>query len=116
MIVIFAAMISGDSWVQLALLTVAIVLIGAMKGAIRTAAINELLPEWRSQLQQWSWVWTALAPVVPFLFAWNFLNSLVTKRNMVARGRYELVSPSLTRILMVKYVWRVTEQPSYSLR
>ncbi len=79
-IVIFAAMISGDSWVQLALLTVVIVLIAVMKGAIRTAAINELLPEWRSQLQQWSWVWMALAPVVPFLFAWNFLNSLVTKR------------------------------------
>ncbi len=98
-IVIFAAMISGDSWVQLALLTVVIVLVAAMKGAIRTAAINELLPEWRSQLQQWSWVWMALAPVVPFLFAWNFLNSLVTKRIRWRGVRYELVSPSLTRIL-----------------
>jgi len=97
--VILVAMVDGDPWGQLALLALAIPLISAMKGALRTAAINELLPEWRSQLQEWPWVWIALAPVVPFLFAWNFLVSLTTRRIRWRGIRYELVSPSVTRII-----------------
>ena len=35
-----------------------------------------------------------LAPIVSFLFAWNFLASLVTKRIHWRGIRYELVSPN----------------------
>lgn len=98
-IVILMTMVAGDPWVQLALIALVIPLLAAMKGALRTMAVNELLPEWKVQLGQWSWVWTALAPVVPFLFAWNFIMSLLTKRIRWRGIRYELVSPSVTRIL-----------------
>lgn len=98
-IVILMTMVAGDPWVQLALIALVIPLLAAMKGALRTMAANELLPEWRAPLGQWSWVWTALAPVVPFLFAWNFIASLLTRRIRWRGIRYELVSPSVTRIL-----------------
>lgn len=98
-VVILATMISGDPWVQLALLEVAPLLLAGMKGALRTAAVEQLLPEWKSKLSQWAWVWIALAPLVPFLFSWNFLSSLATKRIRWRGIRYELVSPSTTRIL-----------------
>lgn len=70
-----------------------------MKGAMRTIAVNELLPEWKGKLQEWGWVWMALAPIVPFLFSWNFILSLLTKRIRWRGVRYELVSPTTTRIL-----------------
>ena len=73
--------------------------LAAMKGVLRTIAVDEMLPEWKAQLNQWSWVWTALAPVVPFLFAWNFIASLLTRRIRWRNVRYELVSPSITRVL-----------------
>lgn len=97
--VILAAMIAGDPWIQLALIALAIPLLAAMKGAVRTIAVSELLPEWKPQLDPWSWTWTALAPVVPFLFSWNFLMSLATRRMRWRGIRYELVSPNVTRIL-----------------
>jgi len=93
-VAILLLMIDGDPWTYLALLTFLILLLSAMKGAIRTIAINELLPEWKARMQDWSWVWMGLAPVVPFLFSFNFLASLLTRRIL-----YELVSPGVTRIL-----------------
>jgi ceramide glucosyltransferase len=97
--VILGSMMDGDPWGQLALLALAVFLLSAMKGAMRTAAVNDLLPEWKAKLQEWGWVWIALAPIVPFLFSWNFLSSLVTKQIRWRGIRYELVSPSMTRIL-----------------
>jgi hypothetical protein len=44
-------------------------------------------------------VWIALAALVPFLFSWNFISSLTTRRIRWRGIRYELVSPSVTRIL-----------------
>ena len=96
---IFIRMIAGDTWIELALITFVIPLLAAMKGALRTVAVDELLPQWRGPLKKWNWVWMALAPVVSFLFAWNFLASLLTKRIRWRGIRYELVSPSTTRIL-----------------
>jgi len=98
-VVVLAEMIAGDPWGQLALLTLAIPLLAAMKGALRTMAVNEMLPEWKGKLSEWAWVWMALAPIVPFLFSWNFLQSLMTKRIKWRGIRYELVSPNATRIL-----------------
>jgi ceramide glucosyltransferase len=98
-IVILGAMIGGDPWGQLLLLTLGIPLLAAMKGALRTIAVNELLPEWKAQLRDWSWVWTAFAPIVPFLYSWNFIASLLTKQIRWRGIRYELVSPNVTRVL-----------------
>jgi ceramide glucosyltransferase len=98
-IVILVTLTGGDPWGQLFLLALAIPLLAAMKGAIRTMAILELMPDQKSRLGEWGWVWTVLAPVVPFLFSWNFLTSLATKTIRWRGIRYELVSPSTTRIL-----------------
>jgi len=97
--VILSTMIEGDPWGQLVLLALGIPLLAAMKGAMRTIAVLELLPEWKAKLQEWGWVWFALAPVVSFLFSWNFISSVLTKRIRWRGIRYELVSPTVTRIL-----------------
>ena len=98
-VTILTAMISGDPWVQLALIAAVIPLLSAMKGALRTVVVNDLMPEWKARLNEWSWAWTILAPVVPFLFAWNFLASLVSKTIRWRGIRYEMVSPTMTRVL-----------------
>ena len=98
-IVILVTMIGGDPWGQLFLLTFVFPMLAAMKGAIRTIAVLELLPEWKGKLGDWAWVWTVLAPVVPFLFSWNFLTSLTTKTIRWRGIRYQLISPNMTRVL-----------------
>ncbi|MGH9687368.1 MAG: glycosyltransferase [Candidatus Acidiferrales bacterium] len=98
-IVILASMVTGDPWFNLLLIALVVPLLAAMKGAIRTIAVSELLPEWKAQLSQWSWVWTLLAPAVPFLFSWNFIASLLSRRTRWRGIRYELVSPTITRVL-----------------
>jgi cellulose synthase/poly-beta-1,6-N-acetylglucosamine synthase-like glycosyltransferase len=98
-VVIVGTMIDGDPWIQLALMLLVMILLATAKGALRTVAVGEMLPEWKAQLNQWGWVWTALAPVVPFLFSWNFIASLLTRRIRWRNIRYELVSPNVTRVL-----------------
>ena len=88
-----------DPWGNLLLLTLAIPLLSALKGTLRTIAAIELLPEWRTQLNTWSWVWTALAPVVPVLFTYNFVASLINKKILWRGIRYELNGPNETRIV-----------------
>jgi ceramide glucosyltransferase len=98
-VVIVAQMISGDPWMQLALIAFVIPLLAAMKGALRTVAVEELMPQWKGPLKKSNWVWMTLAPVVPFLFSWNFIASLLTKRIRWRGVRYELVSPAVTHVL-----------------
>ena len=95
----FNEMVEGDPWVNLALITLVVPLLAAMKGVIRTIAVNELLPEYRAKLREWGWVWSLLAPAIPFLFSWNFIISLVSKRIQWRGIRYELVAANQTRIL-----------------
>jgi ceramide glucosyltransferase len=96
---ILATMAGGDPWIQLVLVTLVVLVLPAMKGALRTIAVLEMLPEWKAQLGQWSWVWTVLAPFVSFLFALNFIASLLTKTIRWRGIRYELVAPDETRVL-----------------
>lgn len=102
---VYAAVVVGiligadDPWVQPALMALVIPLLAAMKGALRTVAVSELLPDWKVQLHRSSWVWTVLAPIVPFLFSWNFVASLLTRRIRWRGILYELVSPNETRVL-----------------
>jgi ceramide glucosyltransferase len=98
-VVIVTAMFASDPWIQMFLMALVVPLLAAIKGALRTVAIVELLPEWKKQLNEWGWVWFGLAPVVPFLFSWNFLASLFTRRIRWRNVRYELVSPTSTRVL-----------------
>jgi len=98
-VVILVAMTGGDPWFQLAVIALMVPLLAAMKGALRTVAVDELMPEWKVVLKKWNWVWVALAPVVPFLFSLNFITSLATKRLRWRGIRYELVSEGTTRIL-----------------
>jgi cellulose synthase/poly-beta-1,6-N-acetylglucosamine synthase-like glycosyltransferase len=98
-VVIVAAMAAGDPWFDLFLMAAAIPLLAAIKGALRGVAAREVLPEWRRQIDEWIWVWPAMAPVVPFLFSWNFLASLMGKQIRWRNVRYELVSPGMTRVL-----------------
>jgi len=95
----FSTMVDGDPWVQLALITLVVPLLAVMKGVIRTIAVNELLPEWRGKLREWGWVWSLMAPIVPFLFSWNFILSLVSKRIRWRGIRYELIAANQVRIL-----------------
>jgi cellulose synthase/poly-beta-1,6-N-acetylglucosamine synthase-like glycosyltransferase len=97
--VILYSMVDVDPWGQLLLLTLAIPLLAAMKGAMRTIAVSEAMPESKAKLQEWSWVSPVFAPVVPFLFSWNFIASLLTKSIRWRGIRYELVSPNMTRII-----------------
>jgi ceramide glucosyltransferase len=98
-IVILTAMIGSDPWGQLALMALVAPLLAAMKGAMRTIAVSEVLPEWKAKLQEWGWAWMALAPIVPFLFSWNFIQSLLTNKIRWRGIRYELVSVNEPRIL-----------------
>jgi ceramide glucosyltransferase len=97
--VILITMAGGDPWINLALMAFVILLLSAMKGALRTVVASEMLPEWKTQISQWGWVWFVLAPIVPFLFTWNFIMSFLTKTIRWRNIRYELVSPSVTRVL-----------------
>jgi cellulose synthase/poly-beta-1,6-N-acetylglucosamine synthase-like glycosyltransferase len=99
LVTIVTAMISGDPWGQFLLMAAVIPLLTAIKGAIRTVAVLDLLPEWKAKLNEWSWVWTVLAPLASFLFAWNFLVSIVSKTIRWRGIRYEMISPSMTRVL-----------------
>ncbi len=97
--VIVASIIDRAPWVQLALIALVIPLLAAMKGALRTVAVDELMPQWKGPLKKCNWVWMTLAPLVSFLFAWNFIASLLTKRIRWRGIRYELVSPLTTHVL-----------------
>jgi len=97
--ILIAQLFSGDPWILMAMLVLTIPLLSAMKGAVRTIAIAELLPEWKAKMREWSWIWTALAPVVPFIFFWNFCVSLVTRKIRWRGMRYHLISMNQTQIL-----------------
>ena len=97
--VIFYCMADGVPWGQLFALLLAIPLLAAMKGALRTIVVGEAMPVWKAKINQYAWVWPLLAPLVPFLFVWNFVMSLITKRIRWRGIRYELLSPNMTRIV-----------------
>jgi ceramide glucosyltransferase len=97
--VILDRMFSGSSWAGLMLLALLIVLLSAGKGAVRAAAVQDILREWRSKCEELSWIWIAFAPLVPALFLWNFIVSAFERRIRWRGVRYELVSATQTRVL-----------------
>ena len=97
--VILASAFDGSPWFSLALVALLIPLLAALKGAMRLVAVLEILPDWRGKLLEWNWVWSSLAPLVPFLYSWNLLVSAFSRRIRWRGVRYELISQNQTRIL-----------------
>ncbi len=96
---LLAAWFAGAPGLHILLLTLTVPLLAAAKGYLRVVAVSDLLPEWKEKLLQYGWAWTLLAALVPFVYLWNSLVAVFTRR-IVWRGiRYELVSPNQTRIL-----------------
>ena len=86
-------------WLETLVLLWLILLLAAAKGVLRWLAALDLLPAWRHKLETYAWAWTILSPLVPILYAVNFMVSAVS-RNINWRGvRYRLVSAGQTRIL-----------------
>ena len=84
---------------QVASLVALILLLPAIRGAIRVMGVTEALPSARSQIMAQSWIYMILTIGVPFLYLWNFLNSLVGRRLKWRGIEYELISSEQTRIL-----------------
>ncbi len=95
---IVETLVKGTPGLHLFLLMLSVPLLAAAKGYLRLAAATELLPAWRQKLLTFGWVWTLLAAVVPFLFGCNAVVAGFTRRISWRGIRYELVSPTQTRI------------------
>jgi cellulose synthase/poly-beta-1,6-N-acetylglucosamine synthase-like glycosyltransferase len=91
--------LAGAPMFQIVMLLLLPPLLGMVRGILRLLAVIELLPERKQSLLAQGWIWTMLAPLVPLIALWNHLVSATTRR-IVWRGiRYELVSPTVTRVL-----------------
>jgi cellulose synthase/poly-beta-1,6-N-acetylglucosamine synthase-like glycosyltransferase len=84
---------------QLAALTFVPVLLAMIRGALRAAAVTEILPAYRSQISSQGWIYVFLTVFIPFFYLANFAKSIVTRRIRWRGVLYELVSPDQTKIL-----------------
>lgn len=75
------------------------VLLAAIRGGLRLAAVTEILPYYRSQIMGQAWIYLVLPAILPFLYLANFLNSLFTRRIRWRGVQYELISQQQTHIL-----------------
>ncbi len=91
--------VTGFPAFNLATLTFLPLLLAAIRGALRVAAVTEVLPSMRTQIMNQGWIYIVLTVVVPFLYLVNFVNSLVTRKISWRGVRYELLSAEQTRIL-----------------
>jgi ceramide glucosyltransferase len=84
---------------HIATLTVLPVLLSAIRNSIRLTGVTEALPAERSQITGQAWIYVILGVFVPFLYAVNFVNSLITRKIRWRSMAYELISPEQTRIV-----------------
>lgn len=84
---------------QFAVLAFAPMLLAAIRGALRVAAVTELLPSLKVQVTSQAWIYILLGIFVPYLFLVNFLASLFTRKVRWRGITYELISPQQTRIV-----------------
>jgi len=92
-------LIAGRPYFQFVTLAFLPVLLSAIRGALRVAAVTELLPASRAQIMGEAWIYIVLNAAAPFLYLVNFTNSLLTRRVQWRGVQYELISPQETRIL-----------------
>jgi len=84
---------------HIATLTFLPVLLSAIRSSIRLIGVTEALPAGRSQITGQAWIYVLLTVLVPFLYAVNFVNSLITRKIRWRSMAYELISPEQTRIV-----------------
>ncbi len=84
---------------HIATLTFLPVLLSSIRSAIRLIGVTESLPAVRSQITGQAWIYVLLTVLVPFLYAANFVNSLVTRKIRWRGMAYELIGPGQTRIV-----------------
>ncbi len=95
----FVGSMMGLPSVQFLVLALILPIFASVRGVLRLVAVLELLPDLREQLLSEGWVWVLLAPLVPFVYLYNSLIAMFT-RKITWRGiRYELISPLRTRII-----------------
>jgi len=76
-----------------------VILLAAIRGALRVIGVTEAMPAFRSQIMGQSWIYIFLAVLVPFLYVVNFAASLIGRRLRWRGIEYELISPDQTRVL-----------------
>ena len=84
---------------HIATLTFLPALLSSIRSAIRVIGVTEALPAGRSQITGQAWICVLLTVFVPFLYAVNFVNSLVTRKIRWRGMAYELIGPGQTRIV-----------------
>jgi ceramide glucosyltransferase len=94
-----ASLVTGEPGVQFLTLSLLLLGLASFRGVLRLAAVIELLPEWRDTLIAYAWAWTLLAPIVPFVYAYNALVAAFSRRIRWRGICYELVSSRQTRLL-----------------
>lgn len=96
---IFSDLLEQRPAFHLETLTVALVLLSSIRGAIRLIGVTEAVPAGRSQIMGQAWIYILLTTILPFLYVANFLNSLVTTKIRWRGIVYELIGPEQTRIV-----------------
>jgi ceramide glucosyltransferase len=96
-------LILGDVFAQrpafhLVTLTFLPLLLSAIRSSLRLIGVTEAIPAARSQITGQAWIYVLLTLFMPFLYAVNFANSLVTRKVRWRGVTYELVGPQQTRI------------------
>jgi ceramide glucosyltransferase len=95
----FVSSMAGLPSVQFLVLALIPPIFASVRGVLRLVAVLELLPDLRDHLLSEGWVFVLLAPFVPFVYVYNSLVAMFT-RKITWRGiRYELISPFRTRII-----------------
>ena len=84
---------------HIATLTFLPALLSSIRSALRVIGVTEALPAGRSQITGQAWIGVLLTVFVPFLYAVNFVNSLVTRKIRWRGMAYELIGPRQTRIV-----------------
>lgn len=84
---------------HLALLTFVPMLLAAIRSGLRVSAATSVLQSARAQIAGQAWMYIVLAIFIPYLFLFNFVVSLFTRKIRWRGVTYELVSPQQTRIL-----------------
>lgn len=99
LILTLADLIATRPSLHFAFLTFLPLLLASLRGAFRVVAVADLLPAYRSQINAQSWIYITIGVFIPFLYLFNFVNSLLSRRMRWRGIRYELISPYETRIL-----------------
>jgi ceramide glucosyltransferase len=92
-------LIAGAPAIHLLLLAMVPPVFSMARGILRLTAVMEILPGWKSKLLADGWIWTLLAPIVPFLTLSNTVVALFARQIRWRGLRYLLLSPGQTRIL-----------------